>query len=175
MSSDGYLFFTQAHRAYVQGVRQAIKDRLVASFGTNWWSRGVEDALPGNMLKSLQNLIEKNPSYDREFFIETSNFGHIIVKNHNELFADAFSDTVRTWTDLRRLNDLRNEWAHVHDFSPARAVQAAELMTSILASLRREEALEIERMSQEYVLEPTENSGREGIDFRSDEEDGLGN
>ena len=137
-STDGYIFFTQILRLYVQGVREALRDRLVAAFGDEWWEKGVEYALQGNLLKALQDLVEKNPGHNRHQFMDTSHFGWIIVKHHNGVFSDAFSNTVKTFNDLRRLNDLRNEWAHRYDISPARSIQAADLMKSILASLRRE-------------------------------------
>ena len=155
-NSDGYIFFTQTHRLYVHGVRESIRDRLVAAFGEEWWRKGVEYALQGQLLNSLLDMVEKNPNHDRCQFIETSHFGWIVVKHHNQLFADAFSDTVRAFRDFRDLNELRNEWAHRYDISPARAVQGANIMKSILAALRREEALEIERMSQEFVLDSRE-------------------
>ena len=164
-SSDGYILFTQILRLYVQGVREAIRDRLVVAFGDEWWEKGVEYALQGNLLKGIQDVVEKNPGHERHLFIDTSHFGWIIVKHHNEVFADAFGDTVRTFNDLRWLNELRNEWAHRYDIAPARAVQAANLMKSILASLRREEALEIERMSQEFVLDPADRHAEDSIDY----------
>ncbi len=173
MNSDGYLFFTETHRLYVQGVRQAFSERLAAAFGDEWWERGVESALQGNLLKSLQDVVEKNPNHDRHLFIETSHFAWIIVKHHNEVFSDAFGDTVRTFNDLRRLNEMRNEWAHIHDISPARGVQAADLMKSILASLRREEALEIQRMSQEFVLDPNDRHTEDTLDLLNHEDNGL--
>jgi hypothetical protein len=157
----------------VQGVREAIRDRLVDVFGDEWWEKGVEYALQGQLLNALREMVEKNPNHDRHQFIETSHFAWIIVKHHNEVFSDAFSDTVRAFNDLRWLNELRNEWAHRYDIAPARAIQASNIMKSVLASLRREEALEIERMGQEFVVDTKEQEDEAAPTYHGLEHHGV--
>ena len=147
MNTDGFIFFTKTHKLYVQGVRRAICQRLQSAFGDEWWERGVELALRPEHRESLRNEMERRPSRDLQLFLDASHFGWIIVNHHNEAFSDAFHDTIWTANEIRRLTHLRNEWAHIQDIPLAQARRAAGSMKSILASLRCEEALEIERMS----------------------------
>lgn len=173
MNSDGYMFFTTTHRLYVQGVRRALRQRLESVFGENWWEQGVEYALQDNHRRNLRSVIEKNPDSAPHLFIEASHFGWIIVHSHNEAFADAFNDTNRIFKETQRLTNLRNEWAHIHDISLARARQAADLMKGILAALRCEEALEIERMIQNLGLEPGDGNLEKSVDYSGSQEDGF--
>lgn len=173
MESDGFVLFTFAHRAYVNGVRLALRQRLESAFGDGWWGKGVEYALPDNQLKNLRATVEKNPDLDRHHLIEPSHFGAIIVKHHNAAFADAFNDTIRTFKEIQHLTNLRNEWAHIHDISLPRARQAADLMKGILASLRCEEALEIERMTQDLGIEPGDRNLEISVDYLGNQEDGF--
>lgn len=172
MNSDGYLFFTTTHRLYVQGVRRALRQRLESVFGENWWEQGVEYALQDNHRRNLRSVLEKNPDSEPHLFIEASHFGWIIVQRHNEAFADAFNDTIRTFKEIQYLTNLRNEWAHIHDISLARARQAADLMKGILASLRCEEALEIELMIQNLGIDPGDGNLEKPIDYWGRPEDG---
>ena len=87
-----------------------------------------------------------------------------ISKHHNEVFRDAFADTVRTFKDFRRLAVIRNDWAHIQDISWPRARQAAELMKHILASLRCEEALEVERMNESLGIDSMSESTEDLIE-----------
>lgn len=173
MNSDGYMFFTTTHRLYVQGVRRALRQRLEAVFGVDWWEQGVEYALQDNHRRNLRSVIEKNPDSEPHLFIEASHFGWIIVKHHNAAFADAFNDTIRTFKEIQHLTNLRNEWAHIHDISLPRAWQAADLMKGILASLRCEEALEIERMTQDLGIEPGDRNLEISVDYLGSQEDGF--
>ena len=156
MNTDGYMFFTQTHKLYVQGVRRAISERLAVAFGEDWWERGVELALHPEHRESLHNEIQRRPDRDRSLFLDASHFGWIIVNHHNDVFADAFNDTIWTANEVRRLTHLRNEWAHIQDISLAQARRAADSMKGILASLRCEEALEIERMINHLGIQPEE-------------------
>ena len=174
MNTDGYMFFTQTHKLYVQGARRAICERLEAAFGKDWWERGVELALRPEHRESLRNEIERRPDRDRRLFLDASHFGWIIVNHHNDVFADAFKDTIWTANEVRRLTNLRNEWAHIQNISLAQARRAADSMKGILASLRCEEALEIERMVNHLGIQPEEGPEAdlgEDMDF---EEPGFG-
>ena len=163
MSPDGYMLFTQSHRLYVQGVRQAIRERLEAAFGEEWWEKGVERGLPPERLNALQTELQRIPDRDRHLLLDAGHFRWIISNHHKTAFSDSFRDSIRTFKELRYLSSLRNEWAHVQDISLARARQAADMMKQILASLRREEALEIEQMTDDIDLgtsnETVEDSG----------------
>ena len=154
MTADGFMFFTETHKLYVQGVRRAICQRLQSAFGDEWWERGVELALRPEQRESLRSQVERRPGRDRQLLLDVSHFGWIIVNHHNEVFSDAFRDTLWAANEIRFLTNLRNEWAHVQDIPLTLAKRAADSMKSILASLRCEEALEIERMSDHLDIQP---------------------
>ena len=51
--------FTQAHRIYIRGVRQAIAERLQSAYGADWWQRGVLAALGENQQANLERELAK--------------------------------------------------------------------------------------------------------------------
>lgn len=173
MTTDPYIFFTESHRLYVQGVRRAIQQRLYEAFGDNWWEEGVERALSSDQVNRLRSEVQHNSSRDRLFALDAAHFGLIVTKHHNQVFSDSFNDSARMYKVFRQLTNLRNDWAHVQEMPSPRARQAAEIMKHILASLQCEEALQIERMEQEFRLSYENQSIDETIDSDNyaDEED----
>ena len=65
MTADEFMFFTETHKLYVQGVRRAICQRLQSAFGDEWWERGVELALRLEQRESLRSQVERRPGRDR--------------------------------------------------------------------------------------------------------------
>ena len=174
MNLDPYIFFTECHRLYTRGVRRALRERLTSAFGEDcWWKEGVEHSLAPEQIKSLHIEIERNPDREHHLLLDDRHFGWIIAKHHNEIFSDAFADAVRTFKQFRGLASLRNDWAHVQDISLARSRQAAELMKHILASLRCEEALEVERMSQDPVFSSGNEVAEDLIEELGHQDGGL--
>ena len=140
------MFFTRCHVLYITGVRRAIYERLFKEHGDDWWKNGVERSLAEGQADDLHRHVERDPSRDRRLLLDATHFMRIIGRNSN-LFSDAFRDTVRVSDELRRLTSIRNDWAHIDNISLARARRSAEQMRRILAALRCDEALEIEKMS----------------------------
>ena len=149
MHTDPYLFFTDCHRLYVQGVRRAIKDRLVSVFDKDWWEWGVDLSVSDDQRAYLRDHITRHRNRDPYLFLDPSHFIPIITHNHNQAFADAFTDIRKTATDLQTLVRLRNEWAHTQEISWGRAMQGAHVIRHILASLNCAEAVEVDRMLRE--------------------------
>ena len=144
------MFFTRCHVLYISGVRRAIYERLFKEHGDDWWQNGVERSLAEAQVDNLRSHVERDPSRDRYLLLDASHFIRIIGRNSN-LFSDAFRDTVRATEELRQLTNIRNDWAHIENISLARARRSAEQMRRILAALRCDEALEIEKMSNEVA------------------------
>ena len=153
MQTDAYIFFTECHRLFIQGMRRALRERLESAFGDDWWERGVIRALNLENGKNLQAVADRSPDRELHYFIDAPHFGWIISNHHNEVFSDAFSDSMSTFRDLRRLSGIRNDWAHIQEISLGRALQAAELIRHILASLKCEEALEVDRLRRELAFD----------------------
>ena len=153
MNLDDYLFFTRCHVLFVQGFRRAILDRLSNEYGGDWWSKGVERALAEEQLGVLRIRIERDPNRERHLLLDAGHFERIIRHNHR-VFAEAFIDTSRISDQLRTLTNIRNAWAHIEDIPLRRVRVAVDQMRRILTSLNREEALEIEQVSQGVVLSP---------------------
>ena len=150
MNLDVFMFFTRCHVLYISGVRRAICERLFKEHGDDWWQNGVERSLAEAQVDNLRSHVERDPSRDRCLLLDASHFIRIIGRNSN-LFSDAFRDTVRATEELRQLTNIRNDWAHIENISLARARRSAEQMRRILAALRCDEALEIEKMSNEMA------------------------
>ena len=158
MEHDTHLFFTRCHWLYVQGVRRALRERLSAIYGADWWSRGVLPALPEAVVQRLENEAARisgpEPGQELHTLLDASHFGRIVAQHHRTAFDDAFSDSQRTFRDFGRLMTARNRWAHLQPISPAQAGQAADLMRQILTALRCAEALEIADMMQNIADQP---------------------
>lgn len=158
MDHDTHLFFTRCHWLYLQGVRRALRERLGAIYGADWWSRGVLPALPAAVGQRLQNeaarISGQEPGLEPHTLLDASHFGRIVAQHHRTAFDDAFSDSQRAFRDFGRLMTARNRWAHLQPISPAQAGQAADLMRQILTALRCAEALEIADMMQNIADQP---------------------
>lgn len=156
MNHDTHLFFTRCHWLYVQGVRRAIRERLSAIYGDDWWSRGVLLALPEAVCQRIRKEAERTPGVEPHTLLDVSHFGRIVSQHHRTAFADAFTDSQRAFRDFGRLMAARNRWAHIQSISPAQAGQAADLMRQILTALRCAEALEIADMIQNIPDQPVD-------------------
>lgn len=154
MNHDTHLFFTRCHWLYVQGMRRAIRERLIAIYGDDWWSRGVLLAFPEAICQRLQNEAERTPGQEPHILLDASHFGRIVAQHHRTAFADVFSDSQRAYRDFGMLTAARNRWAHIQSISPAQAGQAVALMRQILTALRCAEALEIADMIQSIPSQP---------------------
>ena len=146
--------FTQAHRIYIRGVRQAIAERLQSAYGPDWWQRGVLAALGENQQANLERELAKpTPPDDLPQLLDTPHFPRIAQRHQAAAFADAFTNLDRTLALFRYLAGMRNEWAHVRDsqWTTQDALRAVQAMQEILISLRRPEALELHQMFQESL------------------------
>jgi len=132
----------------MQGVRRAIKERLVTAYGEHWWDQGVMLALPEAVRERLSGEAGRHPDAEHHHVLDAAHFGQIIASRHANAFADDFADPVQTYRQFRRLVSIRNRWAHIQTMSHAEVRFAAELMRQILAALRCEEALEIAEMTE---------------------------
>ena len=154
MELDAYLLFTQCHKLYIQGVRQALRERLESAYEDDWWNRGVILALSDDQRRNLENMLNREPDRELAEMLDSPHFGRIITNHHTSVFSDAFPDPVATFKQFQRLTQIRNEWAHVQSISMSRVMAMTELMKNILASLRRREALEIDEMNKNITRQP---------------------
>ena len=150
MQSDGYGLFTECHRLYVSGVRLAVRERLESVYGGDWWNKGVLSVISPEQRQQLERIAKRESPDALEVLLDAPHFGAIICRTSS--FADAFNDQTATFRKFRRLGQVRNAWAHVQmdSVSLARVMQSLETMEDILASLRRREALDIERIRREF-------------------------
>lgn len=160
MASDPYDLFTRSHRLYVQGLRRAIGERLNGAFGESWWELGVWPALSESQRESLRVGMERERQPDLADYLDSGLFPSVVRRNHSIAFADAFPDVDVALGMLSRIAHTRNEWAHVppDGLAPGKANAAVEAMTSVLASLRCREALEVNDMIHHSSNEPRDPS-----------------
>ena len=104
-----------------------------------------------NQLDNLQRDLLKGAPEDLTQLLDTSHFPRIIERNHAAAFSNEFLNLDHTLRLLRHLSTRRNEWAHVLDgqWELEDILQSVQAMREILISLRRREALEINRMFQD--------------------------
>ena len=169
MTGDPYLLFTQCHRLYVQGVRRALRERLEKQYGENWWNDGVMGALSDERRDAVARQVERDPGRRLESHLDSAHFGGI-VGVRPAAFSDAFEDARAAFDRFRRLARMRNEWAHVQDMPSARVIFAIETMRSLLASLRRNEALEIEKISRNITGESKDMAVDDAIEERFEDD-----
>ena len=153
MEQDAYEIFTQAHRVYIKGIRNAISERLKSVYGDDWWERGILSVIGDNQRANLERELDKGLPADVAQLLDTPHFARIVETHHAVAFADAFTSIDYTLVLFRYLSAKRNEWAHVRDgeWTAPDIMQAVQAMREILMSLRRKEALEIHRMFQDSL------------------------
>lgn len=134
-------------------MRRALRERLESEYGDQWWEHGVIHALSDQQRESIEKFSEGVSSEDRLLLLDAPHFTRIVSGNHQLAFSDAFSNYQRTFNDLRALTRTRNQWAHMQDIPTIRVMQAVDRMKHILASMRCEEALEIDNMSESLDME----------------------
>lgn len=177
MKINGYILFSECHRVYVCGVRRAVREYLEDVHGNDWWSKGVTPFLSDEQRRNLDRMVNREVPTAVEALLDAPHFGAVICRN-TMAFPDTFNDSSAAFRNFQRLAQVRNEWAHVQNISLARVMQAVDIMKDILASLRRREALEIERIrkdfsvqSSEPVEEPDEDEDMEIVEIVDNEYD----
>ncbi len=164
MELDAFDLFGKCHRIYVQGVRTAIRERLEAQFGDEWWEQGVLASFRDEWPKQLDDEAKNRGIGDYQSVLENRHFGYIISKHHASVFQNAFPDSQRAFARFRQLTTVRNDWAHVQDISHGRFRQAADLMQDVLAALNRQEALEVRNMKEDTLTGPSIDIAEEPIE-----------
>ena len=152
MAADAYLLFAQCNAVYVRGVRHAFQERLQSAYGDDWWERGVLSALHDDQRENLETQIQRYPARAPIAALDHAHFGWIVRRHAAAAFSDIFGDSEAAYRRFRRVALMRNDWAHVQTISMFGVMQVIGTMKSILASLRRNEALEIQKISQ--CIEP---------------------
>lgn len=151
MQPDGFGLFTECHRLYVSGVRLGVRERLEAIHGKEWWNNGVLAVISSEQRNQLERIAKRDSPNDLEVLLDAPHFGQIVCRTAS--FSDDFNDLSATFRKFQRLGHIRNAWAHVQmdGISLARVLQSVETMEDVLASLRRREALDIERIRREFL------------------------
>ena len=166
--NDPYLLFTQCHRLYVQGVRRALRERLERTYGGNWWNDGVMGALLYDSRERVKRMMERDPERSLESHLDSGDFGRV-VSISRAAFSDVFVDGLAAFNQFRHVARARNEWAHVQDMPSARVIFAIETMKSVLASLSRGEALEVDKISRNLAGESQDMAANEAMEERFDD------
>ena len=174
MRSDAYTLFTEFHRLFVQGVRQALQDRLQSAYGNDWFLRGVLNAVSDAQRTQLNHAFETATVDDQSELLDVGHFGRIVSWNHAAVFSGAFPEIDHALGRFRFLVAMRNEWAHIPagDLSLDRVFSAISMMQSILVSLRCREALEVARLMNERDLSQPDPSYLDQLPIDGDPQEG---
>ena len=154
MLNDATVLFTECHGHYIRGVRVAVRERTETEHGEDWWDKGVLANVTPDQRQQLERLAYIQSPDSLEDLLDAPHFGPIVCGS--KLFLDYIGDSLTTFRKFRQLNRIRNEWAHVRmdRTSTARVVQSITVMEDILSLLRRREALEINRIREDYSTQP---------------------
>ncbi len=175
MERDAFDLFGKTYRIYVQGVRNAIRERLETQYGGQWWEQGVLASFHGQYLDEMSAAAEGiDDATARANLLDNRHFGYIIRKHHQQLFAQAFPDSLRAFSLFRKVTTVRNDWAHVRDVSFGRYRQSTIIMRDVLANLGRQEATQITNVGGENVVDSTTELPQELIE-ESDIREGVRN
>lgn len=157
MEQDAYDIFTRAHRIYIKGIRAGLTDCLKSVYGSDWWESGVLPALGENQRENLERDRQKVAPEDLAQLLDTAHFARIVERNHSAAFSDQFKNIDYTLRRFSLLSVKRNEWAHVHvdRWTVPTTLHLVQTMRELLISLRRREALEMEKMFDESLDQPT--------------------
>lgn len=155
MKQEENTLFSACHWLYVQGVRIAMRERLENAHGAAWWANGVIAAMSHQEAhrKFLEHRSEQVSPDDWGELLDTPHFAAIVAHNYSTAFADAFNNSLDAFRDLQSIARARNRWAHVQRMPFPNTLAAIEMMRIILASLRRREALDIQKMRDTFLQE----------------------
>lgn len=157
MKQEENTLFSNCHWLYVQGVRIALRERLETAHGAAWWANGVIAAMSRQRQEAHRNFLESRseqvPPDDWGELLDTPHFAAIVAHNYSTAFADAFNNSLDAFRDLQSIARARNRWAHVQRMPFPNTLAAIEMMRIILASLRRREALDIQKMRDTFLQE----------------------
>ena len=157
MKQEENTLFSACHWLYVRGVRIAMRERLENAHGAAWWANGVMAAMSRQRQAAHRNFpatrSEQASIDDREELLDTSHFAAIVAHNHSTAFADAFNNSLDAFRNLQSIARARNRWAHVQRMPLPNTLAAIETMQSVLASLGRREALDIQKMRNAFLQE----------------------
>ena len=148
MEYDVYSLFAESHRAYIQGIRNALQARLRSAYGDDWFQRGVLPAITLRQRENIDIALSKSSDDEVANLLDPGHFGYIIRWNHAAVFADAFPEIDTVLSKFRELAAIRNDWAHISPdaLSLHRVAASIQTMKEILVALRCREALEIDTL-----------------------------
>ena len=155
MKQEENTLFSACHWLYVQGVRIAVRERLENVHGAAWWANGVIAALSHQEAhrKFLEQRSGQVSPDDWGELLDTPHFAAIVAHNYSTAFADAFNNSMGAFRDLQSVARARNRWAHVQRMPFPYTLAAIDTMGSVLASLQRREALDIQKMRNAFLQE----------------------
>lgn len=157
MKQEENTLFSACHWLYVQGVRIAMRERLENAHGAAWWANGVIAAMSRQRQEAYRNFLKNRSEQvspdDWGSLLDTPHFAAIVAHNYSTAFADAFNNSMSAFRDLQSIARARNRWAHVQQMPFPHTLTAIDTMGSVLASLQRREALDIQKMRNAFLQE----------------------
>ena len=112
MVQNNHSALTQGLKLYTDGMRQIIKQRLIAAFPNDWWEQGVLPAVSDQQRTNLRRDAAKDPSRDKADLLDPAHFVPVVTRHFNGVFSQVFHDYKRTQAWLRRADIARTDSAH---------------------------------------------------------------
>ena len=112
MVQNNHSALTQGLKLYTDGMRQIIKQRLVAAFPNNWWEQGVLPAVSEQQRTNLRRDAAKDPGRDKADLLDPAHFVPVVTRHFNAAFSQVFHDYKKTQAWLRRADIARTDSAH---------------------------------------------------------------
>ena len=170
MVQNNHSALTQGLKLYTDGMRQIIKQRLVAAFPNNWWEQGVLPAVSEQQRTNLRRDAAKDPSRDKADLLDPAHFVPVVTRHFNAAFSQVFHDYKKTQAWLRRADIARIDSAHPRsgDMLADEVAIALYDMVQLMRLAQIPEAEDVEairrdvlRLTQEQLLGETTTPAEE--------------
>ena len=178
MVQNNHSALTQGLKLYTDGMRQIIKQRLIAAFPNDWWEQGVLPAVSDQQRTNLRRDAAKDPSRDKADLLDPAHFVPVVTRHFNGVFSQVFHDYKRTQAWLRRADIARTDSAHPRsgDMLADEVATALYDMVQLMRLAQLTEAEDVEvirrdvlRLTQEQPLEEATSPAEEPLTSRRGE------
>ena len=153
MTESNHSALNSGVKLYTDAMRRLVRERLSDVFGSDWWERGVLEAMDRQQRKNLERDRRKNPDTDIVDLLDAQDFEPIVDENFDTAFKGVFPHFARTRPRMLEAGQARNRWAHPPsgDMNTDEVANALYVMAQVLGTARLPEAGDVEAIRKQVM------------------------